>query len=64
LKRCTDCKQPIPTKRLRALPDAIRCVGCQSPHDKRITPDECNAMAEMGDLDFEIAAVHSRSAEY
>jgi phage/conjugal plasmid C-4 type zinc finger TraR family protein len=27
---CVDCGQPIPEARLRAVPDAIRCVPCQS----------------------------------
>jgi DnaK suppressor protein len=27
---CVDCVQPIPEARLRAMPDAIRCVPCQS----------------------------------
>jgi len=26
---CTDCGQSIPTTRLRALPFAVRCLGCQ-----------------------------------
>ncbi len=26
---CLECEQPIPTKRLRALPWARYCVGCQ-----------------------------------
>lgn len=27
---CVDCGQPIPEGRLRAVPDAVRCVPCQS----------------------------------
>ena len=26
---CAECGQPIPPARLRALPSARRCVGCQ-----------------------------------
>jgi hypothetical protein len=27
---CCDCDQPIPRERLRAVPGAIRCAGCQT----------------------------------
>lgn len=27
---CVDCGKPIPEGRLQAIPDAERCVGCQS----------------------------------
>ncbi len=27
---CADCGKPIPEGRLQAIPDAERCVGCQS----------------------------------
>jgi len=26
---CIDCHQPIPTERLRARPDATRCIECE-----------------------------------
>jgi len=32
---CVDCGQPIPEARLRAVPDAIRCVPCQSAAARR-----------------------------
>ena len=30
---CLECGEPIPLARLRALPDAVRCVGCQETHE-------------------------------
>jgi DnaK suppressor protein len=30
---CEDCAQPIPPERLRALPEATRCVRCQRQSD-------------------------------
>jgi DnaK suppressor protein len=32
---CVDCGQPIPEGRLHALPDAERCVACQSVASRR-----------------------------
>jgi RNA polymerase-binding transcription factor len=32
---CVDCGDPIPERRLEALPDALRCVPCQSRADRR-----------------------------
>lgn len=32
---CADCAQPIPPRRLEALPFATLCVTCQSVADKR-----------------------------
>lgn len=32
---CQDCGGPIPEGRLRALPDAVRCVPCQSKAARR-----------------------------
>ncbi len=32
---CTDCEQPIPEARLRAVPGALRCRDCQETHDER-----------------------------
>ncbi|MEW6582825.1 MAG: TraR/DksA C4-type zinc finger protein [Actinomycetota bacterium] len=32
---CVDCGAPIPERRLEALPDALRCVPCQSRADRR-----------------------------
>ncbi|HLI38446.1 MAG TPA: TraR/DksA C4-type zinc finger protein [Streptosporangiaceae bacterium] len=31
---CVDCGKPVPDGRLEARPDAARCVGCQSKHDR------------------------------
>jgi RNA polymerase-binding transcription factor DksA len=33
---CTSCKNPIPPRRLEALPFATLCVTCQSEADKRV----------------------------
>src|SRR6185312_2165289 len=30
---CEDCLRPIPAERLRARPEAVRCVACQRSHD-------------------------------
>lgn len=32
---CVDCGEAIPERRLEALPDALRCVPCQSRADRR-----------------------------
>jgi DnaK suppressor protein len=32
---CVDCGEAIPERRLEALPDALRCVPCQSKVDRR-----------------------------
>lgn len=32
---CEDCAQPIPPERLRALPEATRCVRCRRRSDRR-----------------------------
>ena len=32
---CVDCGDAIPERRLEALPDALRCVPCQSRADRR-----------------------------
>ena len=29
VRYCVDCGEPIPAARLKAIPDAIRCVDCQ-----------------------------------
>ena len=31
---CTDCEEKIPTARLRAKPEAIRCVQCQIEYER------------------------------
>ena len=30
---CEDCSRPIPAERLRARPEAVRCVACQRSSD-------------------------------
>ena len=32
---CTDCGDPIAAGRLVAYPTALRCIGCQSAHEKK-----------------------------
>ena len=32
---CVDCDAPIPAARRRALPNADRCVGCQTIFERR-----------------------------
>jgi DnaK suppressor protein len=32
--RCTDCREPIPTRRLRAQPSAARCARCQAAAER------------------------------
>jgi RNA polymerase-binding protein DksA len=34
---CADCGDDIPVERLRAYPGALRCVTCQSIHEKTYT---------------------------
>jgi DnaK suppressor protein len=31
---CADCGADIPVERLRAQPAALRCIGCQTRHEK------------------------------
>ena len=32
---CLDCGEPIPARRLRVVPDAVRCVECQAELEAR-----------------------------
>ena len=32
---CSDCGEPIAAARLIAYPTALRCIGCQSTHEKK-----------------------------
>lgn len=41
---CLDCFEPIPKKRLKANPNAVRCTECQTDHERR----ERRGMARMG----------------
>ena len=34
IRCCLDCEEPISAKRLKANPDAVRCVGCQTRREK------------------------------
>lgn len=34
-KTCCDCGEKIETARLKALPNAIRCIGCQEKKERR-----------------------------
>lgn len=34
-KRCVDCKEAIPGQRLKAQPNATRCLNCQSKVDQK-----------------------------
>jgi DnaK suppressor protein len=31
---CLKCEEPIPDARLKANPDAVRCVECQAKHER------------------------------
>jgi len=35
--RCDVCDQPIPRARLRAMPEAVRCVPCTSLRERRLS---------------------------
>lgn len=35
---CADCGEPIALERLRAYPSALRCLDCQSDHERRTGP--------------------------
>ncbi|MBL0923003.1 MAG: DksA/TraR family C4-type zinc finger protein [Sphingomonadaceae bacterium] len=39
---CTDCGEPIPERRRRALPGVRTCVDCQSERDSRISHSTFN----------------------
>lgn len=32
---CLDCDEPLPKRRLKAAPEAVRCVDCQQLHEQR-----------------------------
>lgn len=32
---CLDCEDPLPAARLRAKPDAVRCIECQERFETR-----------------------------
>jgi phage/conjugal plasmid C-4 type zinc finger TraR family protein len=32
---CVDCREPIDARRLRAMPDAMRCIECQRRWEAR-----------------------------
>ncbi len=32
---CLDCGEPIPPERIRANPQAVRCVACQAGRERR-----------------------------
>lgn len=32
---CVDCRGDIPAARLNACPNALRCIECQTDHDRR-----------------------------
>lgn len=34
-KDCSDCGEPIPAKRLKANPQATRCVECQEKYERK-----------------------------
>lgn len=34
---CVECGEPIPFKRLRATPTAVRCVDCQERYERNYT---------------------------
>jgi phage/conjugal plasmid C-4 type zinc finger TraR family protein len=32
-RRCIDCEDIIPKARIKANPNAVRCIGCQAIHE-------------------------------
>ena len=34
VRYCIDCGEPIPVERLQAMPNAVRCVACQTEHER------------------------------
>lgn len=50
-RNCADCGEPIPAKRLAAVPLARYCRPCQEAHDRRVTAESCAGMAVMGEMD-------------
>lgn len=34
-KTCCDCGEKIETARLKAMPNAVRCIGCQEKKERR-----------------------------
>lgn len=32
---CLECEEPIPVERIRANPQAVRCVACQAGKERR-----------------------------
>jgi len=35
IRFCLDCEEPIPEKRLKAHPAAVRCITCQNRKERR-----------------------------
>ncbi len=42
---CADCLEPIPAKRLTAIPWASRCVHCQETADRAVSQIERDALS-------------------
>jgi phage/conjugal plasmid C-4 type zinc finger TraR family protein len=35
VRLCLDCRDPVGVARLQANPHAVRCIDCQTDHDRR-----------------------------
>lgn len=47
-RTCTDCDNPIPEKRLRAVPSATRCTSCQEVVDGETAPHSVRPFERLG----------------
>ena len=36
IRNCEDCGNPIPAARIKANPEAIRCIGCQTIFERSV----------------------------
>jgi DnaK suppressor protein len=48
---CEDCERPIAAARLKAVPFAIRCRGCQEIHENREAEDRPTGMRALSALE-------------
>lgn len=51
---CVECEEPIAPRRLAAVPEAERCLGCQDRHERR-EARRCRSWDDEPDRDEEVA---------
>lgn len=41
VRLCLDCDDPLGRQRLKANPDAVRCLDCQTLHERKLKRGAC-----------------------